>query len=144
MQLKKGFLMAIPWLVVLSNIPWREVIVNAPKVADEAKKLWTNLNDPEAKNKPTTRKSAEEPLFVKEEQAVDALAHKITGLEHSVADLHQQMVESSMLIKALADQNEQLVKHIEINRSRLKLMLMVLIVFLIITAVAFYQFKMVA
>lgn len=137
--------MAIPWLVVLSNIPWREVIVNAPKVADEAKKLWTNLNDPEAKNKPAARKATtEKPLFAKEEQAVDALQQKITGLEHSVADLHQQMVESSMLIKALADQNEQLVKHIEINRSRLKLMLMVLIVFILVTAVAFYQFKMVA
>lgn len=36
--------MAIPWLTVLSNIPWRDVITTAPKVADEAKKLWTSLN----------------------------------------------------------------------------------------------------
>lgn len=135
--------MAIPWLVVLSNIPWREVIVNAPKVADEAKKLWTNLNDPDAKNKPAARQAAKKPMYENDGYAVDPMTHKIASLEHSVADLHQQMVESSMLIKALADQNEQLVKHIEINRSRLKLMLIVLIVFMIVAAVAFYQFKIV-
>lgn len=32
--------MAIGWLTVLQNVPWSEVIGNAPKVAEGAKKLW--------------------------------------------------------------------------------------------------------
>ena len=31
--------MAIAWLTVLKMVPWGEVINNAPKVADGAKKL---------------------------------------------------------------------------------------------------------
>ena len=31
--------MAIPWLTVLQAVPWGDVIRNAPKVADGAKKL---------------------------------------------------------------------------------------------------------
>ena len=36
--------MAIPWLVVLQSVPWTDVIRNAPKVADGAKKLWNTVN----------------------------------------------------------------------------------------------------
>jgi hypothetical protein len=32
--------MAIGWLSVLQLVPWGEVISNAPKVAESAKKLW--------------------------------------------------------------------------------------------------------
>lgn len=133
--------MAIPWLTVLSNIPWREVIVNAPRVADEAKNLWTNLNDPDAKKRPTTRKPADKAGNGNDETAT-ALQAKVEALEQSVADLHQQMIDSSMLIKALADQNETLVKHIEINRSRFKLILIVLLVFIAFTLFAFYKFQL--
>lgn len=136
--------MAIPWLVVLSNIPWREVIVNAPKVADEAKKLWTNLSDPDAKNKPVKSNAAKKPIFVKDEHTIEALENNVTRLTQSVDDLHRQMVDSSQLIKALADQNEILVKHIEINRSRFKLILTLLIVFIAFSLFVFYQLKAVA
>ncbi|MDB5964602.1 MAG: hypothetical protein JWQ72_1102, partial [Polaromonas sp.] len=32
--------MAIGWLAVLQWVPWSDVIKNAPKVAEAAKKLW--------------------------------------------------------------------------------------------------------
>jgi hypothetical protein len=37
----------------------------------------------------------------------------------AVADLHQQMLASSELIQALADQNTQLIRRVEVNRVRL-------------------------
>jgi uncharacterized membrane protein len=38
------------------------------------------------------------------------------ALEVTVTELHQQMRESSELIKALADQNTQLIQRVEVNR----------------------------
>jgi hypothetical protein len=39
--------------------------------------------------------------------------------EAAVADLRQQMLASSELIKELAEQNTQLIKRVETNRKRL-------------------------
>lgn len=123
--------MAIPWLAVLSNIPWRDVIVNAPKVADEAKKLWTTLNKDKVEAESSSAKStAPTKVFQNEHQAIAALQKEVSHLQDCIDDLHQQMLDSSKVIKSLADQNEQLVKHIEVNRSRLKLVTAILIVFI--------------
>jgi hypothetical protein len=114
--------MAIPWLIVLQNIPWREVITTAPKVADEAKKLWNTLS----RQKPTTDASAQKEVVVNatvlsaEDRDLALLHAKLSNLEALTTDLHTQMLASSKLIKALADQNTQLVNHIEKNRNRLR------------------------
>lgn len=134
--------MAIPWLAVLSNIPWRDVIVNAPKVADEAKKLWTSLNKDKSEASSSAKKSTEpKRVFQNEHQAIAALQQEVSVLQQSVDDLHQQMLDSTNLIKSLADQNEQLVKHIEVNRSRLKLITAILIVFIFFTLFALFKWQ---
>lgn len=43
---------------------------------------------------------------------------RISALESEAADLHDQMLASSELIKALAEQNTQLIQNIEANRVR--------------------------
>jgi hypothetical protein len=43
----------------------------------------------------------------------------VAELQVAVADLHQQMLASSELIQALADQNTQLIRRVEVNRVRL-------------------------
>lgn len=35
--------MAAGWLTVLKMVPWGDVIENAPKVAQGAKKLWSSV-----------------------------------------------------------------------------------------------------
>ena len=40
--------MAIPWLTLLKVVPWSDVIANAPKVADGARKLWNRAHKPVA------------------------------------------------------------------------------------------------
>ncbi|MDB5966656.1 MAG: hypothetical protein JWQ72_3156, partial [Polaromonas sp.] len=50
---------------------------------------------------------------------VAELAASLAAAEETLADLHSQMLASSELIKALADQNAQLIKHIELHRKRI-------------------------
>ncbi len=109
--------MAIAWLAVLKSVPWSEVISNAPKVADGARKLWNTVarksSPPEVADDPSTP-----PAVSPESHTMAALAARSITLEAAVSDLHAQMLASSELIKALADQNTQLIQGIETNRLR--------------------------
>jgi hypothetical protein len=113
---QKGFSMAIPWLAVLQSVPWTDVISNAPKVADGAKKLWNAIG----KKPPAPEMEAprENPALSPEAQAITTLQMQLAAIEAASADLHEQMLASSELIKALAEQNTQLIKRIEENRVR--------------------------
>jgi hypothetical protein len=97
--------MAIGLLAVLTSVPWSEVINNAPKVADGAKKLWNTVS----------KKSSNTNILVKS-HTIDTLETRVTALEEMISDLHAQMLASSELIKELADQNAQLIRRIEKNR----------------------------
>lgn len=127
--------MAIPWMVVLQNIPWREVISNAPRVADEAKKLWTTLSRDRSYDAKTQAPTAS-TFSGADARDLGAMHSKMLALEAQVLDLHAQMLESTKLINALASQNAELVKHIEKNRARIKWLFVVNMVMLI--AVLFF------
>ncbi|RZL02137.1 MAG: hypothetical protein EOP36_08560 [Rubrivivax sp.] len=109
--------MAIGWLSVLQAVPWSDVIANAPKVAEGAKKLWSTVAkkpvptpaEPDATASPATSPQA---------QAVALLEGRLAAMEAATAQMHEQLLASSELIKALADQNAQLVQRIEANRVR--------------------------
>ncbi|WP_299066269.1 hypothetical protein [Accumulibacter sp.] len=130
---QKVFCMAIGWLTVLKSVPWAEVISNAPKVADGAKKLWSTIG----KKSPAPQADAarEEPAHAPDDPSVAALQTRISALESEAADLHDQMLASSELIKALAEQNTQLIQNIEANRVRV-LRLTGITAFIAIIAVA--------
>jgi len=105
--------MPIPWVTVLQVVPWSEVIRNAPKVAEGAKKLWNAVGKKPAA--PEVTETSMQPA-VSPEQTMDELKARADALEVTVADLHKQMFAASELIKALADQNTQLIRRIETNR----------------------------
>ena len=108
--------MAIGWLTVLQSVPWTEVISNAPKLAEGAKKLWNKAaSNPAPQEAP---EPAAAPTASPESQAIAALEVRAKAMEASLADLHGQLLASSELIKALADQNAQLVARVEANRVR--------------------------
>ena len=107
--------MAIGWLTVLQTVPWTEVIRNAPKLAEGAKKLWNSV----AGKPPTPGAAAQAPAVSSEAQSLAGVATRVTQLEAAAADLHAEMLASSELIKALADQNAQLVQRIESNRRHM-------------------------
>ena len=109
--------MAIGWLAVLTSVPWSEVISNAPKVADGARKLWNAVAG--KSSPPEVSDSSTQAADALESQPLAALEARVITLEAAVSDLHGQMLASSELIKALADQNAQLIQGIETNRVRL-------------------------
>ncbi len=108
--------MPIPWLAVLQGLPWTDVIRNAPKVADGARKLWSTVS----KNGPFEELptgSVEAP-HAQESQAVALLQSRVAEMESAIADLHSQMLASSELIKTLAEQNARLIERVETSRIR--------------------------
>lgn len=107
--------MAIGWLTVLKMVPWSDVISNAPRVAEGAKKLWSSV----AKKPPVAvPDSRSQPEHVSDAQSLAQLQAQLDAAVAEIADLHRQMLASSELIKALADQNTQLIKRVEVNRLR--------------------------
>lgn len=106
--------MAIGWLSVLKLVPWGDVIENAPKVAAGAKKLWDKVGKKPAVGTVVLQpgETATQPLTLPQLQA------QVADLQQATADLHQQMLDSTELIKSLAEQNTQLVKRVETNRKR--------------------------
>ena len=73
-------------LTVLSNIPWGQVIENAPKVADGAAKLWSRLRKPQAAADDAPRPADGAPL-----SDVALLQSRVRDLELSVGALQEQM-----------------------------------------------------
>lgn len=106
--------MAIGWMTVLKLVPWGEVVKNAPAVADGAKKLWDSVG-----NKPPTVQPQDiETVPASEHSPVAALQARWLQADASIAQLHEQMQASSQLIKALAEQNNELIRRVETNRVR--------------------------
>ena len=107
--------MALGWLTALKTIPWTDVISTAPVVVDGAKKLWHSVG----KKPAPAQLAVPQPGSPGEAQGIATLQARLAALETEAADLHGQMVSSSELIKALAEQNTQLIRRIETSRVRL-------------------------
>lgn len=108
--------MAIGWLSVLTAVPWSDVINNAPKITEGARKLWRTVA-----NKPQGAGAAG-PSTSNEVGSASAsmaeLTHRLASTEARLAELHVQVLSSIDLIKALSEQNAQLVQRMEIIRRR--------------------------
>lgn len=104
-------------ITVLSNIPWGQVVENAPKVADGALKLWGAVTGRKKQDSNQNERSAVATDATLSE--ADLQKARLLRLEKDVQSLHDQMQASSELIKALAEQNTQLVQRIELTRVRL-------------------------
>jgi hypothetical protein len=106
--------MAIGWLSVLKMVPWGDVIENAPKVATGAKKLWDKVG-----KKPAVGTGVLQPgSAATPGLTLTQLQAQVAELQLVTADLHQQMLDCTGLIKSLAEQNTQLIRRVEVNRRR--------------------------
>jgi hypothetical protein len=108
--------MPISWLTVLQVVPWSEVIANAPKVAEGAKKLWGTVGRKTGPAEVAT--PADSQALSSDARSVAALRGQVASLETAVTDLQAQMLASSELIKDLAEQNAQLIARVDANRRR--------------------------
>lgn len=129
--------MPIPWLVVLTSVPWTEVINNAPRVADGARKLWNAIS--KKSPQPEVDTPAVNPTLSPGAQTIALLQTQLAVVESATTELHNQLLASSELIKALAEQNTQLIQRIETNRVRVIWLgaAIILIGFVALTSLAF-------
>ena len=131
--------MAIGWWTVLQSVPWSDVVSNAPKVAAGAKKLWNAVGKKPASNAKAVADA--QAILSPEVQTISALQSRIRALEAAAADLQGEMLASSELIKALAEQNTQLILRIDTMRIRLwRLAGALALVGLIVLATAVFTF----
>ena len=130
--------MAIGWLSVLKLVPWGDVIENAPKVAQGAKKLWNTVGKKPASSAPeASRPTQTGQGALNGQDAVVALQAQVAELQAATAELHQQMLASSELIKSLAEQNTQLVQRVEVNRKRMLMIGVLAVVLAVFMAVKY-------
>lgn len=132
--------MAIGWLTVLKLVPWGDVIENAPKVAQGAKKLWHSVGKKSVPGAvPTSMPTAaDQSALGGQEATVAALAAQVAQLQVATSELHQQMLESSSLIQELAEQNTQLIKRVDTNRKRLTMLAVLTVVLGVSFAAKFF------
>lgn len=106
------------WLTALKMIPWDVVVNNAPAVVDGAKKLWSAVGkDRQAQEGAPAGMTAEA---------------RLEALEAEVTTLQREMASSAELIKALADQNAQLIQAVALLRRRQRILTGALIVVAIV------------
>ena len=104
-------------ITVLSNIPWGQVVENAPKVADGAAKLWNAVANRKKSRAGSDTGEGDGTIAGPSEQEI--LQQRLATLEENVRSLQDQMQASTELIKSLAEQNTVLVQRIELMRQRM-------------------------
>lgn len=109
--------MAIGWLTILKAVPRVEVARKAPEIAENAKKLWNTVAKKSSNSEIEVQTTP--VAFATEEQEIIWLKQRLTAIEVANTDLHNQMLASTELMKALADQNTQLIKRVDLNRKRI-------------------------
>lgn len=101
---------------LLTQIPWKDVIENAPKVADGATRLWKAVAN---RKNATAAASALPEADISAASETELIKERVAALEATVRGLDEQMQASAELIKTLAEQNSQLVLRVEQNRTAL-------------------------
>jgi len=125
--------MALGWLTILKMVPWGDVIENAPKVAQGARKLWDRVGKKPALGSTIIVPSATsaEPMTLVQLQT------QVAALQQTALELQQQLLESTALIQSLAEQNTQLIARVGLNVRRLKWLSVAFVLLLIGLAVKF-------
>lgn len=98
-------------LALLKAVPWSDVLGSAPLVAQGAKKLWTAVANKPAPSAPADSAEAASPA---------ALEARLAAMEQAHIELHEQMLASSALLTALADQNALLIKSLKLHRLQIR------------------------
>ena len=103
--------MAIPWLTLIKVVPWTDVIANAPKVVEGAKKLWGSAHRAGAGSGGKTVSGptyATEPAPGREGEGVALLRSAVARLSEALgADAPAAIYLKGFLGAALADAGDR-------------------------------------
>lgn len=107
--------MPLPWLTIVKVIPWGEVLANAPKVLEQAKKLV-------AAHGKSGSLASEKPFPPAQERpgGMPAIEARLASVEDRVEDIAREAVASVDLIKSLAEQNAKLIQALQALESKMR------------------------
>ncbi len=133
--------MVVTWVTLLKTVPWTEVIANAPAITEGAKKLWNTVarkpgTTDGAAESGTVQASSRTAVSGASEELLARVQAQVEVLNGRVTELESQMLTSTELIRAVADQNTELIARVEAHRRRLLWLTGGLAVVAVIAAVA--------
>ena len=112
------------WIsVAFKSIPWTKLAASAPDLVQGARALWGSVRE---------NKRRDEALPI-------ATDPRLRELERRLYELEAQQASFSELIKALAEQNDALVKTLGMVHARLRLVLVVFTALAIVLAVVIWR-----
>ena len=111
--------MAIDWRTVIVAVPWHELIRNAPRIAEGARKLWGTART-RTPSEARDEVLAAVPVSPSDPDAIIKLQARIAATEGMVSELHGQIVASARLITDLADQNTQLIRQTAVQKRQIR------------------------
>lgn len=110
--------MAVPWLTVLKLVPWGDVISNAPKVAEGAKKLWGTMAKKSEVDAPPAMVTIDPHQDAA--RAITLLQQQLQAQQQTIDGLTQQVRDTASVVQQLADQNLELIARMERQRVQLR------------------------
>ena len=113
------------WIgVAFKSLPWAKLAASAPDLVQGARALWGSVRE---------NKRRDEALPIPTEDP------RLKELERRLYELEAQQASLSELIKALAEQNDALVKTLGMVHARLRLVLMVFTALAIVFVVVIWR-----
>lgn len=120
--------MAFSWIAAFKIIPWSDVIAAAPTVARTARDLWRGMS------KARPGEPVEQPTG-----GVPTTEEEIRMLRTDLAETRSQLLSSSEVLRALAEQDEKLIAAIEVLRVRTRVLAFVCVALVAACAVLFLR-----
>ena len=104
--------MAFPWQVVITAIPWKQVIENAPKLVEGAQNLFSRTK------KDTAPRDIPEEIFEHGDEATQLKQMEMLVRENrnELQAMHRDLQDTTDLLHNLTQQNNDLVRAVEILR----------------------------
>ena len=120
--------MSISLLGAVKAVPWGDVLAAAPGVVQGANALWDRVAKKRQKGEAVTESGV----------AGTSAEARVALLEQAVAELQKEALATSQLIRSLAEQNELLVREVEVLRLRSRVLLLAGIVISVGLAASLY------
>jgi hypothetical protein len=104
--------MAFPWQVVITAIPWKQVIENAPKLVEGAQNLFSRTK------KDTAPRDIPEEIFEHGDETTQLKQMEMLVRENrnELQAMHRDLQDTTDLLHNLTQQNNDLVRAVEILR----------------------------
>lgn len=109
--------LALPYLALLKNIPWNDVVKYAPHVYEAATSFtrWVRRSD----------KNILPPTDNSHSEALSALDARLLQLEQENAQGKEDISRAADLISSLAEQNTRLVEVVDLLQTRTRYLMVV-------------------